>query len=349
MSEKMTSPKKERSIHTLGSRTPNVNSGDSAHAMKTFMKILRNKHAADDERISAASRLGYIGQASQDTVPVIVSHLISVLTDESASLRAVAAKVLGSMGPNSKDAVSALNSSLRDEDASVREWAAFALGIIGPDSQDDIPTLIAVAAMDENASVRSRAHSALGMLREIIVPHLIPFLTHEDASVRSYAAFALGKAGRRSKDAISTLVSTVLTDENLSVRYHAACALGYIGQSARGKQDADTCLKVQDAIPVLQKTLRHKNNDMRKSAAWALGAIIGPEIKGVRRIVRAIMKSFSDKDVHVRALVVEALCNAGKSAVSELMKASHSKSSIVRACAKDALERIKRYGLLPNS
>lgn len=346
MVEKIMSPKKERSSHRLGLRTPNVIPDGSARTVKKLLKVLRNKNASDDTRTSAASDLGYIGQESKDAVPVIVSHLISALTDESASLRAVAAKVLGSMGPNSKDAVSVLNSALKDEDASVREWAAFALGTIGPDSQDDIPTLIAAAAMDESASVRSKAHEALGRLRQIIVSHLVPLLTHKNPSMRSYVARALGLAGRRSKDAISALISRLVTDEDISVKYCAACAFGGIAQNAKKYHDEDALLKVKDAIPALKNTLRHnKNNDMKMSAAWALGNI-EPEIKSV---VRSLIKVLSDKDGNVRENAVEALRKAGKGAVSELMKASHSKSSIVRSCAKDALERIKRDGLLSSS
>lgn len=243
--------------------------------------------------------------------------------------------------------LSALIADLQDEDASVRAAAALALankGNKGPDSKDlipykdAIPYLIYAAADDQNHSVRANAQWALGQLRRLITPYLVAVLKDKSApfKVRGYATWALGKAGRNAKDAVPDLMDT-LKNESVSMRYAIVCALGKIGQNARAHKNEDARIKAKRAISALINRLhRDVCIDVRGAAAWALGNI-GPD---VRRVVRALMQAFSDKDGAVRAYAVEAVREAGQSAVPEL-KALRSRSSIVRACVKDALERIE--------
>ena len=92
-----------------------------------------------------------------------VPGLLLSLKGDQAAIRAGAARTLGEIGPEAKDAVPDLTAALRDSDLEVRQNAAQALGHIGPAAQPAAPELSA-ALQDGQWQVRRAAAYALGRL-----------------------------------------------------------------------------------------------------------------------------------------------------------------------------------------
>ncbi len=112
---------------------------------------------------------------------------------------------------------------------------------------------LSVVPMDEGWAQTSR---------DAEISTYIQGLKNKDASVRSFAAIALGSMGGEAKAAIPVLIKTLQSDKDASVRYSAATALGSMGGEAKA------------AIPVLIKTLQSdKNAIVRDNAARALVSI----------------------------------------------------------------------------
>jgi len=90
-----------------------------------------------------------------------VSGLLITLKSEKATERAAAARILGEIGPQAKDAVAPLTDALRDSEREVRQNAATALGYIGKAAAPAVPAL-AGALSDKDWQVRRAAALALG-------------------------------------------------------------------------------------------------------------------------------------------------------------------------------------------
>ena len=73
--------------------------------------------------------------------PEDVAQLIKALHDENWRARRTAAKALGKLGPQAKEAVPHLIDALKDENTSLRWAVVNALGAMGADAKEAIPTL----------------------------------------------------------------------------------------------------------------------------------------------------------------------------------------------------------------
>jgi HEAT repeat protein len=81
-------------------------------------------------------------------------------TSPSATERWRAARALGAMGPEAREAVPELSRALKDDDAMLRAEAAIALGHMGPAAQPAVPALKDLLT-DKHLPVRDAAESAL--------------------------------------------------------------------------------------------------------------------------------------------------------------------------------------------
>jgi HEAT repeat protein len=93
------------------------------------------------------------------------------------------------------------------------------------------------------------------------------------------------------------------------------------------------------AIPALIEALKDKDNQIRISAAWALGSI-GETAKAA---IPALIEALKDHNSRFRAIAGEALGAIGgeaKAAIPALMEALKDKDRIVRRSAAEALKRI---------
>jgi HEAT repeat protein len=107
-------------------------------------------------RAAAASILGDLGEAAQETVP----QLAQSLDDESTWVRRNAVEALGNIGPLAAEAVPALSRRLQDPESWIRHNAALALAKIGPLAAEAIPTL-QVNIDDDDRYARANAAVAL--------------------------------------------------------------------------------------------------------------------------------------------------------------------------------------------
>jgi len=154
---------------------------------------------------------------------------------------------------------------------------------------------------------------------------LIKALKHKDEDVRISAAMALGEIG--DTRAVDPLVQA-LKDEDEDVVKHADNALEKIdlvrSRSLRQKYHDD----VKDLI----KALRHRDKDVRISAAMALGEI------GDTRAVEPLIQALKDENWLVRRGVVVALGSiADARAVDPLVQALKDKVNYVRMLAAETL------------
>jgi HEAT repeat protein len=174
----------------------------------------RSDAAVALDRIVAGSPYGLPAAVTRDLVP----PLIELLRGEDAGVWGPAARILGKIGPEARQAVPALIELLQRGDRDARD-AAWALGGIGPEARAAVPALIellqrgdrdarkdaavalgriggqvAVAALLEvlegavpDPEVVSNAMRVLSDIGREVVPPLIELLGAEDAGVRTAA------------------------------------------------------------------------------------------------------------------------------------------------------------------
>ncbi|MEL7226958.1 MAG: HEAT repeat domain-containing protein, partial [Cyanobacteria bacterium J06576_12] len=162
----------------------------------------------------------------------LVPTLITALYYQDSSIRAIAAELLGNLGPEAKYSVPALIGALNDSETTVRRQAASALGKIGPAAAVATPALV-VLIEDADTTVRRAAVSALkeigeeiGPTAETAVPALAALLDSSDLVIRREAADALGNIGAEATPALITALGDPRT------RYGAAYSLSRIGSPA---------------------------------------------------------------------------------------------------------------------
>ncbi|AFY32265.1 HEAT repeat domain-containing protein [Calothrix sp. PCC 7507] len=163
--------------------------------------------------------------------------------------------------------------------------------------------------------------------RDADISTYIQKLKDKDATVRYFAAGALGRMGGEAKAAIPALITALQSDKDATVRYSAASALG----SMRGETKA--------AIPALMTALQSdKDKDVRSNAAGALMSMGGEAKAAIPALMTALQ---SDKDKDVRSNAAGALMSMGgeaKAAIPALMTALQSdKDKDVRSNAAGAL------------
>jgi len=139
---------------------------------------------------------------------------------------------------------------------------------------------------DHNASVRSNAAWLLGRMRDMrIVAPLIARIEDEDATVRMRVVEALGT--RHEIEIIAPLIAR-LQDDNLDVIRTAIRSLGYIGNT--------------EAIPPLINLLNHDDASVRTQAIDALGTL-----KANSAIHQLIQVVIEDKDTTTRQSAMQAI------------------------------------------
>ena len=195
--------------------------------------------------------------------------------------------------------------SLKDHNQDVRRKAVLALGRIGPDAK------AATAGLTELLKDNDVRWDACDVLRRIgpaAVPALTTALKDQDENVRSAAAWALGLIGPEAKAAVPALAE-LIKDDNKDVRRNAFLALKRIGpatmQAFAGLLNDNDFRRAavsvlgqmgSAAVPALTTAVANKDEEVRRTAAEALG-LIGPEAK---RAVPALAELLQDTDATVR-------------------------------------------------
>jgi HEAT repeat protein len=310
-----------------------------------------------DLRGDAMQLLTMWGPAAQDAAPA----LLPLLKDDSAPVRASAVTVLGAVGAERKEALSALISAAKDGDAGVRWKVAWGLRTAKP-----TPEVVAVLIrflQDPDARVSQEAAQnleAAGAAAKEAAPALVALLKHDNKSLRGQAVTALAAVGAESKDTAAALIQAA-KDADAGVRRAVARALRTTklefkevvpilaelvkDPNAQVRQDAATALVARgsEGVAVLCQTLKDRDLAVRvrQEAATALGRF-GPAAADV---VPALIEDLKDADVMVRARAASVLAEIGPAAraaaplLAERLKAPE---VAVRVQAARALWRIDR-------
>ena len=157
--------------------------------------------------------------------------LTRALEDTSPVVRSGAARALGGVGPNAKEALPELEVASKDPDATVRVCALYATWRNGRsiDGQIDALTSMLTEHVDGNPFGAAWLLGLMGGDAKPAVPALAKALGHTNALVRRNAADALGSIAASAKTEAAAAVPTLarlLGDESPEVRLSAARAWG---------------------------------------------------------------------------------------------------------------------------
>ena len=149
---------------------------------------------------------------------------------------------------------------------------------------------------------------------------LIPFLSHEDASVRYLAVLAIGQFEKEGKAAMHPVIA-LFDDPDHYVRFNAASVAHDFGPQA---------------IPLLIEALDHKSRRVRKQAIIALGFFEEDAKPAARRLSRSIRTD--DKTISkLSSGVLARIGTAAMPVVHDLTTALSDRRIHVRANAVEAL------------
>jgi HEAT repeat protein len=157
-----------------------------------------------------------------------------------------------------------------------RACAAKQLGYLGPDAKDAVPHLIKLVYNEKNKGVWIHVEKALWEIgpgrpfpelkeSKSNLAELVELSKSPDVYVRLYATFTLGyyKPVADQKVFVAALIAATSDQDNF-VRWMALTGLGRLGPIAK------------DAVPVLLQSLKSENPALRERATIALGGI-GPD------------------------------------------------------------------------
>ena len=146
-------------------------------------------------------RVTSLRQMNAKELVAVVEPLIDALKQKDAPARRTAARDLfwiAYYAPVDSSGLDALINALGDKDQSVRNDVARVLGLIGPETKDAVPKLIEMLKNDTGWFARSSAAHSLGKIgpdAKSAVPALIEAMKDRIAGVRGAAILALGEIG----------------------------------------------------------------------------------------------------------------------------------------------------------
>lgn len=243
--------------------------------------------------------------------------LVAALEDKPKEQRIEVALVR--LGPV---AVPALREALHDEKG--EEGAAHVLGLIGARAADAVPDLLTVLQRPQApASVRSEAAFALGRIGEpsaAFVPALSAALKDSNRDVRAQAAEALGWIGTPARAATPALV-VALKDDDTRVTKNACQALAFVGDGG--------------AAPSLLEAFQSDRAAVAVEAGRALWRL-GPKAQAIAPALFSLAAGPLEKTASARDL----LASFGPRVVPNLMKALRDDEAARREAAAEVLGRI---------
>ncbi len=203
----------------------------SAEVLSGLLNLLKD----DDRnvRFRAAGALVQLGSAS----PELVSLLLNALKDDDFDVRCCVAIVLGDLGYASQEVQGGLLNALKDDDRNVRAKAAVALGKLGSALPEVLGGLLNLLK-DDTSWIRADAAVALVQLRSVspeVLGGLLSLLKDDSSWVRVDAAVALIQLGNVSPEVLSELLNLLKENDSridLVIRSRAASALGKLGKKS---------------------------------------------------------------------------------------------------------------------
>lgn len=204
---------------------------EASQRVAAFVAKLRD--ADPKARACAARQLGYLGAEAKDALPHIIKRMRG---EENSGVGVNLSEALWAIGPDTKSTVAEWLESMHSDDADVRFYATFALGYFTPHPANNkkVVAALGAATRDKDGGVRWMAVkglSRLGPNAADAVPDLIAVLSDEKSPIRHLAAMALGGIGPQAEDAAPELIKAVYTTQDFALYASAGIALGRIGPS----------------------------------------------------------------------------------------------------------------------
>jgi HEAT repeat protein len=317
------------------------------------------------ERSAAARSLGQIATAKTAAKPVAVRALVHGLSDSNGRVRARSAASLGQLGPEAREATSALIKLFSDEpsrqaaqkaviqigqaaatelvasldDDTLRLEAAHVLRNIDPaaarkagvdhPSKKDLPALL-IAVRNETRDTRSRVEAAV-QIGEVGIegaPILIAEFSNGDEQVARAAAAAFQKIG----SAGVPLLTETLKGESATVRAKAADALGAIGPKAKA------------AVPNLTALFADSDRTVQHRAVVALGAFGEAASDAVPALIEVMQNPRilePTRQLALKVLVREATASQRELVIAALEKSSKDGNFGISSLAGYSLKKLK--------
>lgn len=232
---------------------------------------------------AASATLARIGKPA-------VPSLIRALEGENQTVRAMAARTLGEIGPAARNAFPALQRLLettsKEADTAWIGWdATRAISKIGIEPDVAVPVLYHVFQTGESDWPRTTALEALhdaDPSGRLAIPILIEAMAHEDGDIMSAAVRTLESFGRASQTAVPELLDGLSTTKlrwdsfadvgfQVPVRRDVARTLGSIGPAARV------------AVPRLMQMMEQDSDKQTRAEAAASLCRICPDERAVTR------------------------------------------------------------------
>jgi HEAT repeat protein len=299
--------------------------GQEAKAINTLISLL------DDEspsvRYYTIETLGQLGNFS----PEIVSSLLPLLSDRNLILRCRAVESLLQLGNNSQEVLSCLLSMLTDQNLTARSRALLSLGHLGSDASPEIISSLLSLLSDVNSDVRYSVVTAIAQLsttKPAVRNELLSLLEDENLNVRFHVAEALVKLGNTSSVVVNSLLS-LLSDEDSDVKSRALLLLGQAGNNH------------PEVVTGLLSLLVDKNLILQSRASVSLGHLgnASPEI--VSSLLLLLDNSNSDVRLHAASALFQ-LGKASPEVISVLFSLLDNESSDVRSRAIAVLAQLAK-------
>lgn len=283
-----------------------------------------------DEKLLAMNAFSTFGEDAKIGLQTIKKYL--VIQD---SLQYPAVLAVENMGDASKAVIPELMEAFKSEDWMVRVVATMAISHAGKAALPALSLLMRGIHVNSSGEpeefygeVRSAICKCIGNMGENAkdaVPHLIHMLQDVDENVVRSAAEALGKIGPRARAAIDPLIQ-VFSRYDSRVAEIVAKALSQLGPTVLPK--AIRILRYSDdmpakegaamickysgeqafsAIDALITVLKFDIEDVKRQAAFALGAIGPISVNSMRALIEAC----KDESPYVREAVAESLGKMG--------------------------------------
>ncbi|MEJ5185587.1 MAG: HEAT repeat domain-containing protein, partial [Candidatus Geothermincolales bacterium] len=310
-------------------------------------------------RADAAVALGVIGDSSA------VPSLVAALSDHDERVREAAERALVEIGD--KKAIPSLESLLKTSDERVREHAHRVLAGLGwapGDKEERIEFLLKHGNWDKVLE-----------LGEEVIPRIVEALSGHGEDARREVARSISASGQRMKARLLEL----LTDEDETIRREASFLAREIADESlfsylEGAMESDdpvvrknvalalARVRTPEAVEVLIKAMGDQEDDVAKTASWALGqmgelsagrlieALGSPEARVRRgaawalgvikdaRSVEPLIRALKDTDEKVRKGAAWALGEMGDLAAEALSKSLEDPE--IREAVRNILERI---------
>jgi HEAT repeat protein len=254
------------------------------------------KDPSSDVRRWSLEALWSIGSPAKAAVPAILERT------KEEDLRLTAIALLGSMGAEDSAVIDTLTAALADPNPEVRDAAAEALRNLGPAAKPALKPLVG-ALKDEYAHID--AAEALARLGEISLPELAAAAQQEKtARPALFGMLLMGKPGLAEyKKALANPNPRIRADCLRALRDAADSVITFCPDLSENRNQAIRILGPE--LPaILVKALKDDDEEVRRSAMWALGRFA----RDGATTFPALRDAMKDANPTVRRFALEAIC-----------------------------------------